>query len=218
MGGHAPAGVVLEVSEVEKDLGVQIHNSLKPSHQCAAAVKKANSVLGQMARSLTYRTSGTWLSLYRMYVRLHLEYCVQAWAPWTEADSELLEFVQKRAIRMTSGLSGATYEEKLKEVGMMSLAQRRVRGDMIEVWKLLNGYEKVDVSNILSLAGQHCERSLRSSVNFGLVQNPARLEIRRNFFTNRVVSPWNNLDPRVRHCETLDSFKASYDKIVLGLE
>ena len=89
---------------------------------------------------------------------------------------------------------------------------------MIEVWKLLNSHEKVDVSNILSLAGQHSERSLRSSANFGLVQDQARLEVQRNFFSNRVVTPWNQLDPRVKHSKTLDSFKASYDKIVLGLE
>ena len=218
MGGHAPAGTVLGCSEQEKDLGVIIHESLKPSKQCAAAAKKAHSVLGQMARSLTYRTSETWLRLYRMYVRHHLEYCVQAWAPWTAAEEELLESVQKRAVRMTSGLSGATYEDKLKEVGMMSLAQRRQRGDMIEVWKLLNGHEKVDVTQILSLAGQHCERSTRSVANRGLVQTASKLDLRKNFFANRVVTPWNKLDPAVRHAKTIDAFKARYDKIILGLD
>ena len=217
MGGHAPAGTVLGISEQEKDLGVIIHNSLKPSKQCAAAAKKAHAVLGQMARSLTYRTSETWLPLFVMYVRHHLEYCVQAWAPWTAADEALIESVQKRAVRMTSGLSGATYEEKLREVGMMSLAERRQRGDMIEVWKLMNGHEKVDVTQILSLAGQHCERSTRSVANLGLVQTAASLDLRKNFFSNRVVTPWNRLDPVIKHAQTLDAFKASYDKIVLGI-
>ena len=78
MNGYAPAGTVLDPSDMEKDLGVLIHNSLKPSEQCAAAVKKANMVLGQMVRSFTYRHKDTWLNLYRMRVRPHLENCVQA--------------------------------------------------------------------------------------------------------------------------------------------
>jgi len=42
---------------------------------------------------------------------------------------------------MTSGLSGSTYEEKLREVGLTSLENRRKRGDMIQVWKILHGHE-----------------------------------------------------------------------------
>ena len=52
---YVPAGTVLDPSDMEKDLGVLIHNSLKPSEQRAIAVKKAYMVLGQMARSFTYR-------------------------------------------------------------------------------------------------------------------------------------------------------------------
>ena len=55
MGGFAPAGVVLEAVEEEKDVGVMITTNLKPSIQCAKAAKKANQVLGQMARALHYR-------------------------------------------------------------------------------------------------------------------------------------------------------------------
>ena len=42
-------------------------------------------------------------------------------SPWLYKDIKVLEYVQKRAIRMTSGLSGSNYEEKLKEVNMLSL-------------------------------------------------------------------------------------------------
>ena len=49
MGGYAPAGSVLEAVVEEKDVGVVIHNTLKPSVQCAKAAKKANQVLGQKA-------------------------------------------------------------------------------------------------------------------------------------------------------------------------
>ena len=64
----------------------------------------------------------------KTYVRPHLEYCIQAWNPWLIKDKEILEKVQKRAISMTSGLSGSTYEEKLRKVGLTSLEERRKNG------------------------------------------------------------------------------------------
>ena len=76
MGGHAPAGVVLEETVEEKDVGVMIRNDLKSSSQAAKAAKKANQVLGQMARAFHYRDKFTWTRLYKTYVRCHLEYCV----------------------------------------------------------------------------------------------------------------------------------------------
>ena len=131
MGGYAPAGAVLESVVEEKDVGVMVHNTLKPSAQCAKAAKKANQVLGQMARAFHYRDKDTWIKLYKTYVRCHQEYAVQAWSPWTQADKELLEAVQKRAVRMVSGLRGKEYEDRLKEVGLTTLEARRQRGDMI---------------------------------------------------------------------------------------
>ena len=58
-------------------------------------------------------------------MRPHLEFCTAAWSPWTEADSNCLEFVQKRAVRMISGLIGKTYTEKLIELKLLSLEERR---------------------------------------------------------------------------------------------
>ena len=70
------------------------------------------------------------LGLYRQYIRPHLEFSVQAWAPWCQRDKELLENVQKRAVRMISGLRSELYEDRLKELGLTSLEERRHRADM----------------------------------------------------------------------------------------
>ena len=211
MGGHAPAGVLLANTDVEKDLGVLVHSSLKPHEQCAAAAKKANMVLGRMARSLTYRDK-TWIKLYRIFVRPHLEYCIQAWAPWTLSDIEVLESVQKRAIRMTSGLKGHTYEDKLKEVGLLSLADRRVRGDLIETWRILNESTHWPDCSILTKAADHSLRVTRGTTSDALVKDKSTKDVRVNFFANRIVSPWNALPASVRCASSLNSFKAAYDK------
>ena len=68
----------LEVAEEEKDVGVIVTATLKPSLQCAKAAKKANQVLGQMSRGITYRDKYTFTRLYKVYVRPHLQYCSSA--------------------------------------------------------------------------------------------------------------------------------------------
>ena len=95
---------MLENSSAEKDIGVIIQDSLKPSLHCAKAAAKANAVLGQISRAVLYRDSDTFIRLYIVYVRPILEYCIQAVGPYSEADKQCLEKVQMRAVRMVSNI------------------------------------------------------------------------------------------------------------------
>ena len=76
---------------------------------------------------MTYRDRDTFLKLFNVYVRPHLEYSIQAWCPYTQEGKNLLEKVQKRTLAMVSKLKGKTYEERLADVGMTSLETRRCR-------------------------------------------------------------------------------------------
>ena len=84
------------------------------------------------------------LRVYKQYVRPHLEFAVTAWSPWTVADKECLERVQMRAIKMVSGLISNDYHERLAELGMETLEERRHRMDMAQVYKIVTGEDKVD--------------------------------------------------------------------------
>ena len=146
-------GEILQTTNEERDLGVKINSNLKVSNQCSEAALKANVALGQLSRSFHYRDRHTFLKLYKQYVRPHLEFCVPAWSPWTLQDKNKLENVQMRAIRMISGLSGKSYEEKLQELNMQSLSDRRTRFDLIQTFKILKGIDSVDASTFYTTFG-----------------------------------------------------------------
>ena len=98
------------------------------------------------------------------------------------------------------------YKERLTRLGLFSLEFRRMRGNLIETHKPLTGLDRVDAGRIFPMVGESRTRghSLR-------IQGwPFRMEVRRHFFTQRVVSLWNSLPQ-----ETLNVFKRQLD-IALG--
>ena len=131
-------GCKLGTTECERDIGVLIRNNLKPSQQCKNAAQTAGAVLAQITRSFHYRDKVVFKNLYQQYVRPHLEFAVAAWAPWLQADIDCLEAVQKRAVKVISGLRASTYEERLRELGLPSLQDRRLEIDMVQTYKLVN--------------------------------------------------------------------------------
>jgi len=202
-------GIQLTRSESERDIGVTVSSNLKPAQQCRKAAGTAVAVLGQITRAYHYRDRHIYLNLYKQYVRPHLEFAVPAWAPWTQADVQCLEHVQERAVKAISGLKGTTYEEKLVEVGLPSLKDRRTEFDMVQTFKLVNN---VDTDN----SDKWFERSdnRRLTRNGGgtdnLVVKRSRHEFRKNFFTVRVIEGWNRLPNAVKEAWTVHGFKSLY--------
>ena len=117
-------GTELEEAEVEKDLGVWVESSMKPTLQCERAAKNANSALGLITRSFHFRKAANLVPLYQAFVRPQLEYAGAAWSPWMEQDIAKLEKVQQRLVKMISDKRGETYEERLENIGLTMLRQR----------------------------------------------------------------------------------------------
>ena len=133
------------------------------------------------------------VNLYKIYVRPHLEFCTSAWSPWTESDLNTLEQVQKRAIRMISGLHSESYEEKLKELDLLSLKERRERADMIQTFKILQGFSDVNPSTWFS----------RIQIS--------RTNVRSNFYSVRVPRKGNSIPSVIKESATVSIFKRRYD-------
>jgi hypothetical protein len=203
-------GQQLTETEEERDIGVMVSRQLKPSVQCKHAARTAQTVLGQLTRAFHYRDRHVFLRLYIQYVRPHLEFCVPAWSPWLDGDKDCLERVQKRAVGMISGLRGRTYEDRLKELGIVTLEERRHQMDMLQTYKILNGKEKVDPSWWFTMASDS-ERVTRQSADpLNIRPGTPRLDIRRYFYSQRIVESWNNVPLDIKKSVSVTAFKNAY--------
>lgn len=209
---YTMGGVQLAETSEERDIGVLISNSLKPAAQCAKAAATAARVLSQISRSFHYRDRHVFVRLYKQYVLPHLEFCTPAWSPWTAADKEVLEKVQRRAVAMISGLASPVYEDRLEELGMQSLEERRRMADLTQVYKIVHGKDDVESSTWFKHVDQSDRVTRSASDSLNLVQPRSRLDLRRNFFSNRVVEGWNNLPPDLKRAKNTQCFKNGYLK------
>ena len=210
---YSIGGETLKVVDSEKDIGVTITSNLKPSQHCQEAAGRARCELGKISKCFHFRDKKVFLRLYMQFVRPHLEFSSSVWSPWNQTDIDLLENVQKKAVRMVSGLRASTYEDRLKEIGLWTLEKRRLMFDMIQVYKLLNNVGNIELS-VLKIGDNSSERiNTRSqSDSLNLVKKRSSLDIRKHFFTERVVEHWNRLPSEVKHAPTLRIFKNAIKK------
>ena len=128
------------------------------------------------------------------------------WDPHYKKDKGLLEGVQRRSTSQIPSLKELPYTEQLSKLGLPTLRFRRLRGDIIETYKLLAGLYDADVENILELAQN------RTTMQGTLIKT--KEENWRNWqncFSLRIFNPWNSLTEEIVTAPTLNTFKNRLD-------
>ena len=189
-----------------------VSSSFKFGDHVSKIASKANSIVGRIKRTFTFMDKEMFISLYKTMMRPHLKYCVQSWSPYLIKDIRTLEQIQRRGTNIVPELRGMSYSDRLKALGLTTLEDCRVRGDMIEIYKLLHGLTNVDYRQFFRMIppGPYSTRGH----HLKLVRPHVGTERRKHFFSVRVVRSWNDLPAEVVNSPNLNVFKSNYDKYV----
>jgi len=210
--------IVLEESNCERDLGVYISSDLKWAKHVSEIAAKANKILGMLVRNFTSRDTTLWKHLYTGLVRPHLEFASAAWNSHLIGDIKTLEKVQERASRIPIDLKHLAYEERLKIWGITTLEERRKRGDLIQMYKVLHNIEDIRWhTGPIHTTATHLRAATNNPLRLHRQQFPSRdrndfchfVAVRHEFFLNRVVDDWNSLTKTQVLAPNTDRFKAS---------
>ena len=199
--------VQLDSIKEEKDLGVILDDKLKFSSNIATQVNKANKTMGLIRRSYSYLDKTSFRYLFNSLVKPYLEYCVIIWYPLLKKDEDLIENVLRRGSKLIHGLSHLPYSQRLSEMKIPCMKYRRMRGDMILLYRILSD----ENSSLLNLF-QFNDNSTTRGHNKKLKKPFVRSKLRQHFFSNRCVNNWNSLLYNVVNGISLNSFKIALDE------
>ena len=141
-------------------------------------------------------------------VRPHLEYGNVVWGPNYQGEIKMLDKFQRRATKMVTAIKDLPYVKRLTELKLPSLVYRRRRGDMIIMYKIMNGLVKINDAKLFSLSKithtrGHCKKvSNEKAVTF----------VRATSFSKRVVNDWNHLPASIVEAASLNTFKNRLDE------
>ena len=204
-------GNTLEETVLEKDLGVYVTPNLKSEAHVAKVAAKANSMVGRIKRTFNYMDEDMFKAVYPSMIRSHMEFAVQAWSPYLAKDIIQLEKVQRRATKLVHNLKSQPYDVRLETLGLTSLEIRRERGDLIQVFKIIHGFDNLHRTDFFELHRDSINRPSTRGHEWKIVVPYARTLQRKKFFDIRIITKWNDLPANVVKFQSIGSFKSNLD-------
>ena len=195
----------------EKDLGVHIDPDLNFESHIKIVTKKAHSLSGMIMGTFVNKSPSVFIPLFKALIRPVVEYGNPVWCPYLRKNIDEIEKIQRNYTRNIIGMKKLDYGERLKTLKLPSLEYRRVRGDMIEVYKILtNHYDPLTTHTLLTLDNSSNTRGHA----FKLKKSSFNSTKFKYFFTNRVVNLWNKLPEQIVHAPSLNVFKNKFDSFM----
>ena len=143
--------VEIKRSEDEKDLGVIIQENLQPEKHINGIFESTRRTLMNIRVAFKYMDMGMMKKIMTAMIRPKLEYAAVVWSPHMKKDIRKLERIQRAATKMVPEIKDFSYEERLRKMGLPTLEDRRERGDLITMYKVVNNIEKIDKRDMVVL-------------------------------------------------------------------
>jgi hypothetical protein len=176
---------VLQYAEEKKGIRVILDRNLSLDKNISENVNKANSMFALLRRTFRFMDCKTFVPLFKTLVRTYLDFSSAVWAPYKQKHIEQIESVQRKATKQLPGMKDLP--ERLRKLKLPALAYSRVRGDMIEVYKILTGKYDKDASNCLKLGKDMAELTSKRGHNKKLYHQRPKTQIRKNTFSIRIA-------------------------------
>ena len=136
-----------------------------------------------------------------------MEYCSVIWSPIYKNDAQEIEKVQRRATKLLANLKELSYSERLKELNLPTLAYRRKRADILQVYRIIHKIDKIPFEMFFS----YNTRDTRGH-KYKLDKPRANTALRQNSFSHRVIDTWNKLPQKVVEAPSINAFKNALEK------
>src|SRR5712671_4200021 len=202
----------LETVNEERDLGVFITRTLNVSNQCNSVASKANQIAGFLGRHLPKLDPAEFKCLYTTIIRPGVEFASTAWAPWLQQDIKRLESVQRRATKRLTKLYRLDYKSRLKILQLPKLSDRRKRGMLIDMFKIVNSFWNVPSDSYFSL-----KKSVTRGHKYAITKPKFRMKCRQTFFSCAIVNDWNALPSSIfDNCNNVNLFKNRLDRLLFS--
>lgn len=201
----------LSSSESEKDLGVLVQGNLKFDQHIRKVAQTCHGIISQVNRSFKIKDVGVMMSIYSTYVLPHLDFASPVWNPANKQDIDILERVQRRFTRLIPELQGMSYEERLTLLELPSLEERRTMTDLVQCYRF---WREIDFSPEPLFKEDHKKSATRTSAKSNFSKEVPKLDLRKNFFTQKVVNHWNNLPMEVQNAPSLNVFKTKLKRFL----
>ena len=204
----------IQVTETvaEKDLSVLVTNELDWEKQIIRNCSNATFAAKAIFESFTFKTIENIKYLYKTIIRPKLEYANVIWSPVNKKYINMLERVQRRFTKL-GPLTKLDYNERLIRLGLTSLEIRRIRGDLIQMFKYVKGFDKINFVTppefLKTITRGHMFKYHGDDLNRKSHKS------RSTYFLNRVKPYWNKLPAEALEATSINGFKNVIDKLKL---
>ena len=177
----------------QHDVGIIITKDLKWQKQTEKSCKTANRVLGFTGRNFRYKNKELVLPLYKSLIRSYLEHAVEFWSPHLRRDIDKIEKIQRRATKMIPEIRNHIYQQRIQDLDLISLVQRRMRVQLIEVFKYLNESTTASARGFFDYDPNNRSRNNGAK----LIAKHFNTSVAQHFYPIKIISTWNALPSEV---------------------